>query len=241
LRRRPSPAPRSPGNRRSQIGWPLGTFLGPEAPARPTTDAGSRGRRLRRYCPRGSRRRASGCDSDDQEIMVLACGKEEVEHGSLLDQFCRCRNPSPPREFPGFIQTPQKFLLPEPGQAVGGRDGDEVKRRAGRRKRYGLPHSHGARRVRIDAAENAGKWRRRVLATLDSSSSDGVSRLPRSWPRPRTMRRNSESRLSGWGPSGRRFKSCLPDSPEVRFGSGFLPWRAGSGRALICLRCLRTT
>jgi hypothetical protein len=25
---------------------------------------------------------------------------------------------------------------------------------------------------------------------------------------------------SGWGPSGRRFKSCLPDIPEARFGSG---------------------
>ena len=25
----------------------------------------------------------------------------------------------------------------------------------------------------------------------------------------------------GWGPSGRRFKSGLPDSQEARFGSGF--------------------
>ena len=26
---------------------------------------------------------------------------------------------------------------------------------------------------------------------------------------------------SGWGPSGRRFKSGLPDSPEARVGRGF--------------------
>ena len=31
---------------------------------------------------------------------------------------------------------------------------------------------------------------------------------------------------AGWGPSGRRFKSCRPDSPEARFGSGFPPCRS---------------
>ncbi len=30
----------------------------------------------------------------------------------------------------------------------------------------------------------------------------------------------------GWGPSGRRFKSGLPDSQKARFGSGFLPFGA---------------
>ena len=31
---------------------------------------------------------------------------------------------------------------------------------------------------------------------------------------------------SGWGPSGRRFKSCLPDYAGARFGSGLLAFGA---------------